>query len=342
MTSKMLIGCEAMAIFLFCASTCVAQPNEVEEEIHIGSVRRRSTSIADVYATLQHPIETKDFQEKQDIGIFVKKFEKAISKKGKDVQIVIDHEAFMGDKGQRLFVLGSQVELPPVPTKMTANMALRLVVSQVGEVEATYLLRSGQILITSDKRARSSYFVKNAEVIVDLKNRPITDALDALAEQSGVSIIVDGRVSKKARAEVTARFAGKLDTAVRLLTDSVVGLKHVVVDNVVYVTSPTNADGFEKKTAPLGDVRFSAYKNRPLLDAIGDMTGWVLDSRVKQKANVRVTARWLNHVDGDTAVRLLTDMAGLRHVVVDGVVYITDAANAKKLMEEESRKKPGK
>lgn len=33
-------------------------------------------------------------------------------------------------------------------------------------------------------------------------------------------------------------------------------------------------------------------------------------------------------------------MAGLRHVVVDDIVYVTSPENAKKLAEERDRKKP--
>src|ERR1019366_8721897 len=84
-------------------------------------------------------------------------------------------------------------------------------------------------------------------------NRSLVDALDDLAEKSGVTIIVDSRVAKKAQAKVTAKFTGRLETAVRLLTDSV-GLKHVVVDNVIYVTSPGNAEKFKANTTiRLGD-----------------------------------------------------------------------------------------
>jgi hypothetical protein len=338
MTSKMLIAFSATVLLFGCASVGIAQTLR-----GFGGIQplRPSTSIAKVNRALAMPIETKEFQEKIELGKFLEKLGDGISKKGKEIQIVIDDEAFMDAKRERLEFQFEEVILPPIGSKMIANTALRLVLSQVGEGKATYLLRSGQIVITSGERAESSYFVKNCVVEAKFKNRPLVDALDTLAEQSGVSIIVDGRVAKKARAEVTAKFGGKLDTAVRLLTASV-GLKHVVVDNVIYVTSPENAEGFKHEKKPLGDIGLLAYKNRPLLDAIGDISGWVLDSRVKQKADIRVTVKWLNHVDADTAIRLLTDMAGLRHVVVDGVVYITDAANAKKLMEEESRKKPAK
>jgi hypothetical protein len=124
------------------------------------------------------------------------------------------------------------------------------------------------------------------------------------------------------------------------LTESV-GLKHVVVDNVIYVTSAANCRDFKNDTdfRQNGAIDGMAYKKRPLLEAVGDISSWVVDSRVKNKANILVTAKWINPVEADTALRLLTDMAGLKHVVIDDVVYITDAGNAKKLMEEESRRK---
>jgi hypothetical protein len=344
MISKMLIGCGAMAILLASAATCVAQTQEVGPDF-FGRYPRPSTSIADIRKVLAIPLETKEFQEKMALSDLAKKLEKAISKKGKRIQVLNDYEDFRVDGGKvtRAF---------PFDSKFDAKTVLREVLYPVGEgkTRATIWVRSGQIIITSEERARSSYFVDKYDVGVNVKKRPLSDALDALAEQSGVSIIVDSRVAKKAQAKVTAKFDGRLETAVRLLTDSV-GLKYVIVDNVIYVTSAANVDAFKEKTTirlqddPLRGVDIMnemAYKSRPLLDAIGDVSGYVLDSRVKQKANIRVTAKWLNHVDADTAIRLLTDMAGLPHVVVDGVVYLTDATNAKKLMEEESRKKPAK
>src|SRR5205823_1265566 len=62
-----------------------------------------------------------------------------------------------------------------------------------------------------------------------------------LADQTGVAILVDRRIRDKAETPVTARFNyAKLETAVLLLTD-MADLTYVIVDNVIYVTSPKNA-----------------------------------------------------------------------------------------------------
>jgi hypothetical protein len=323
-------------------SICLAQAQEVLEET--GPVRKMTwVPTGEIHKALGTVFETKEFQEKKEFGEFLKKFQKAISKKGKELQIVVDREAFMIDNRTFLHIEEEEITLPPVPTKLVANTAFRLALSQVGRGEANFWLRSGQIVITSNERIRSSYFLKSSYVAGNSKDRPLTDALDELAERSGVSIIVDSRICNKAQTKVAAKFgSAKLETAVCLLTESV-GLKHAVVDNVIYVTSPANALEFTGKTDVQlgGTVGGMAFKNRPLLAAIGDVCDWVIDSRVKNKANIRVNAKWINHVEGDTALRILTDMAGLKHVAVDDIVYVTSPANAKKLAEK-VRKKPNK
>jgi hypothetical protein len=226
---------------------------------------------------------------------------------------------------------------------MTGGTALRLALSQVGRGEATYYFRSGQIVVTSAKRTLSPHFLESTSVEAKFTNRPLTAALDELAEQSGVSILIDCREWAKAQKPVSARFQeAKLRTAVQLLSDTA-GLKAVVVDNVIYVTSPENVAQFKEKTVlRLGhSMTCFGAKDRLLTNAVEDFTSnWVMDGRVKNKTNIRVTAKWLNNIESDTALRLLTDMAGLRHVVIDDVTYITSPANAKKLEEEQARKKP--
>jgi hypothetical protein len=65
----------------------------------------------------------------------------------------------------------------------------------------------------------------------------------------------------------------------------------------------------------------------------------VVDVRVEEKANVKVTARLMN-VQIDTAVKLLANMAGLAVVRIGNVLYVTSPENARKLEMEQAAGQP--
>jgi type II secretory pathway component HofQ len=82
-------------------------------------------------------------------------------------------------------------------------------------------------------------------VRVEFDGVPLEEAARDLADLTGVSVVIDKRVGRKAQEDVTATLDDvPVDTAVRLLAD-MAGLRMVVVDNVLYVTSRDNAKDLE-------------------------------------------------------------------------------------------------
>lgn len=336
---------------LFCFSPiCFGQPQEVRVDRGGGlQAPRPRTPTLEIRNALRTVLfETKGFHDEKPFSEFLKKFEASVSKKGKEVCFEIDEDAFQNDKEKFHDLAAQQIRFPAVPQRFTAHTALQWATAQTAK-GAEFWVRSGQIVITSTERVNSTHFLES-RIEAKFTNRPLTDALAELAEQSGVSIIVDRRVENRAQTKVNARIAGKLETAVHLLADAA-GLQALTVDNVLYVTSATNASEFKGKTDfKLNErIRGVALKTRPLSSALDDLYGsndwhgwcnWVIDSRVKKQTNARVTATWINHVHADTALRIMTDMAGLKHVVVDDVVYVTTPANAKRIAEERAQRKP--
>ena len=74
------------------------------------------------------------------------------------------------------------------------------------------------------------------------------------------------------------------------------------------------------------------FVNRPLdeaLDELSELTGIAitLDPRVGAKARTPVTARFPSETNLTQVVRLLADMADLRTVVVDTMLYVTERDN---------------
>ncbi len=100
-----------------------------------------------IYRILEQTIDTEKLQEKAKLKTALE----YIGEKFK-ITILVDSESFKADLGADApDVYEEEVNLPPV-RKMVLNVALRLMLSQVGKGNATYLIRRDFIEITSTKR----------------------------------------------------------------------------------------------------------------------------------------------------------------------------------------------
>jgi hypothetical protein len=345
-----------------------AQTSDMPEPIWMHS--GKPVSVNEIRKLLERVIDTKDLQQAMPLKDALKFLQDKLSDNGKkNFRIVVQQRLFKEAVPEAPDVGDSEVKLPPFPKRLGVATALRLMLSKVSPCDAVYRLRAGQIQVTTFENAAVAQLEET--VSGTYKDRPLVDVLDDLAQQSGVPIIVDRRVGKQARALVTARLrlgGVPLKTALRLLTD-MTDLCYLVRGNTVYVTSPRNAKKFaeeEKRRSQLplglgngpnygGPLGISVYNSavddqwinqRPLratLEALADQShaSLIIDRRLDTKTKVPVTARLLNGVALDTAVRLLTDMADLRDVQIDGVIYVTTPENALNLeqkLRQEQRK----
>jgi hypothetical protein len=83
----------------------------------------------------------------------------------------------------------------------------------------------------------------------------------------------------------------------------------------------------------------ASFENRKLSDALrelSEMTGTtiIIDKRVGDKEDRLVSASFLNEVSLGGALRVLTEMADLKVVVLEGTIFVTTPAHAKTLREE--------
>src|SRR5262249_16847430 len=137
---------------------------------------------------------------------------------------------------------------------------LRLLTNQIN---GTFLVRPDHIEITTARRARAQWSYAELWVRGEMGStepsegeiarpvpplvharfaeRPLDEAIQELADSTGVTVIVDAnRAGKKAKTPVTAKLVNMpLDTAVRMLAD-MGDLKAIVVDNGLYVTTKEN------------------------------------------------------------------------------------------------------
>ncbi|HZZ78015.1 MAG TPA: hypothetical protein VFE62_05835 [Gemmataceae bacterium] len=103
----------------------------------------------EIYRLLQQPIDTKGLQEKVKLKTALEYFGDRF---GGKLPILIDKESFTTELGADApDPYEEEVSLPPVPSKMVMNTALRLVLAQVGKGQATYLIRRNFIEITTIK-----------------------------------------------------------------------------------------------------------------------------------------------------------------------------------------------
>jgi hypothetical protein len=162
--------------------------------------------------------------------------------------IIIDSQAFLDPAGEIGDVEQVPVKLPKI-ANIPLGTVLRLVLAQV-PLGATYLIRNEFIEIVPARHVTRGRIL-HQKVTASFDKKPLDEALEELADATGVSVIVDQSLGDKAKTNVKATFKNdvSLETAVRLLAD-MAELKAVRVGNALYVTSRAKADALrteEKK-----------------------------------------------------------------------------------------------
>jgi hypothetical protein len=263
----------------------------------------------------------------------------------------------------------------PKMTNVSLDRVLRAVLSRIGTSSgAAYLIRPDAVEITTTAYLRTEIWGEDYKgPFLPLVNRsfdkkPLADALKELSDATGFNVVLDARVADRAKVPVSANFRNlPLDTAVRVLAD-MAELRTSLNDNVVYVTTEARAvklrPASENEAAspavgfglpfpmgvprnplvpglggPLSQTKKVSFDKRPLNEAMQELldgTGCklVLDPRVGDKAKTPVTAN-LEGVTVETSLRVLADMADLKPVFMENVVYLTSKENARVLQSEQ-------
>jgi hypothetical protein len=177
------------------------------------------------------------------------------------------------------------------------------------------------------------------------------DALEAMSELYGITFHVDEAAFRAAGIEdvfgftpVEKQTLAKMfnvplkDLLGRCLLarlPAASGATYVVRSGFVEITTgaAVRAEFLRDDKRDLLPLVHADYDRLFLGDALRDLADradWniVLDARAAKRAKVPVTAR-LRNVPLDTAVRLLADMAGLKSVQTDNVIYVTTPENAR-------------
>jgi hypothetical protein len=174
---------------------------------------------------------------------------KLTTSNGKPVPVLVDVQAFRDadpDVADVDSILYAEIDLKGAPRAMPISTLLRVALSKLPKGNGTYVIRQNMIEITTQAQTEPHNLLRR-KVAAAFSNTPLDQALEELSEQSGASIVIDGRVGDKAKAPVSATFRNDtaLGSALQMLTD-MAGLRPVVLEEGLYVTTPENAARMRK------------------------------------------------------------------------------------------------
>jgi hypothetical protein len=197
-----------------------------------------------VMKMLEQTIHVKDFQEPRKLK---KAIEILSEVTGGRPSIWVDQRAFLTDEAP-MDPYDLDVVLPDHPTKMTVQQAIRSICSQLDREPATFLIKNGGIVIVPARHATSKSLLR-APVLVSFDRRPFDAVLRELSDHSGLTIILDPSVGKKANTEISATFRNAtLEDALVAVTE-MAELKFAVLHQSIYVTTASKAETMEKEEA---------------------------------------------------------------------------------------------
>lgn len=186
-------------------------------------------------------VETKIFGDEPTLHQILDKIAKLNAKAPKSFGISIDEDPLLEDNKTGVH---TKVNLPEFPRKLPVRTILSLALHDL--LLDDYALHAKKGLLRIVPFRHSDSLVVRPQF---LEGR-LVDILDHLSEHTGASIAVDPRVLKSADAAITFKVRNSLalHSVLSILVD-MADLAVVQVDeNLFYVTSPSNAEKWKKRT----------------------------------------------------------------------------------------------
>lgn len=181
----------------------------------------------------------------------------------------------------------------------------------------------------------------------------LSEGLDALAKRYNLSFDINEQAFKDAEIEVRKfeinapgpipEMHTRLETVLKKILGRVSpSAMYIIRGDVIEITTQdaVRKEFFpDRLTGPLPPLVSRSFDKVPLKDAFKSLAhegNIVLDGRRTKEGEMEVTADFSN-VPLNTAVRILADMAGLKAVLLENVLYVTGRENARTLMEEQEK-----
>ncbi len=177
---------------------------------------------------------------------------------------------------------------------------------------------------------------------------PLREALSHISERYGLTILVDVEAFKADNNDpdienrpikLPRLVSVRLRTILRVLFQQVAGDFYTRDDHLMVVPTKRIEAGIALRQ-PV-DVAFERRLLSDALKELSDMTGVsvVLDAQKQQDATLQVTADFRN-VPLESAVRVLADMASMKSITLENMIYVTDPGNAENMKKELSAAQP--
>jgi hypothetical protein len=194
-----------------------------------------------ILITLQDRMELKDFQEPMTLREFLGRLYDLMGRRGKELPIIVDSGIFRAVNPDAEDVNDTPVQFDKFPKSMTIASALSIAVEKIKAAEGVFLVRNGQVEITTRSHAARGVFL-NQKVMATFHSTPFNKAIEELAEATAVSIVIDNRTKDAIKAPITAQFRNDvaLQDAVRMLAE-MADLKLVHLPTGLFVTTPDHA-----------------------------------------------------------------------------------------------------
>jgi hypothetical protein len=219
-----------MSLALFFANRTVAE-----------SVKGRET--AALLKALDEPFTLKDLQDPTGSKGPFEHISDKFAAKGSELRFYINQEAFKtGSKARQLLNNELPFRIPTSPQRLPTGALLRILLEQLDDEEATFLIRNGVVEIVPAKQATPDFLMQR-KLTAGFDGTPLEDVLQALSWQTGVTLVLDTRAGDLAKTPITAAFRNDvtLEAALRMVTE-MANLKLVMLPGGVFVTTPPNAE----------------------------------------------------------------------------------------------------
>jgi hypothetical protein len=218
------------------------------------------------------------------------------------------------------------------------------------EKPATNPDRAEQIEGKINSQAKAREYREKLDQPIDIQfeaGTPFREALSHISERYGLNILIDDEAFKADIGEndienkpiKIPRLNGvRLRTILRVLCQEVQGDFYIPGAHLMIVPHTRIESGVTLRQ-PVD----LAFEKRPLAEALrelSDMTGVsiILDAQKLQDPTIQLTADFQN-VPLESAARVLADMAGMKSITFDNMIYVTAPENAENLLHELGRKK---
>jgi hypothetical protein len=184
-------------------------------------------------------LDMKDLQQPMTLKEAVGRFYEMFQARGREMPILVHQQSFKAVDPDMPDLYEMQVKFPVYPRQMAFANALKLALAQL-PIESTFLVRGGRIDIiaaqetTLDKLARQP-------VLGNYDDEPVLSIISDVADQTGVSVVVDRRIDDKLNVPVSVTFTNGINArdALRTLCD-MSGLKLIELPTSYYVTTLAN------------------------------------------------------------------------------------------------------